>query len=160
MIVIVMGVAGVGKSTVGSLLATDLGWLFADADTYHSPENVKKMASGVPLTDADREPWLRVLRQAIESWIAHGKNVVLACSALKESYRNILAAGPEVKFVYLKGPLLLLEERIRQRSGHYMKGELLESQFETLEEPTGIPAIDVSAPPADIVLKIRHMLGI
>src|SRR5512146_761924 len=91
MIVILMGVAGVGKTTVGRLLATQLGWEFADADAYHSPQNIEKMAAGIPLSDADRRPWLGTLRQAIESWVANNKNVVLACSALKQSYRDLLA---------------------------------------------------------------------
>jgi gluconokinase len=160
MILVVMGVAGVGKSTVGSLLASELGWQFADADAYHSPENIQKMASGRALTDADREPWLRVLRLAIETWIANGEDVVLACSALKESYRKILAVGSEVRFVYLTGPLPLIEERIRQRKGHYMRAELLENQLETLEEPTDVPTVDVSASPAEVVREIRHMLEI
>ena len=160
MIVVVMGVAGVGKTTVGTLLAGQLGWSFADADTYHSPENIKKMAAGIPLTDADREPLLQVLRQDIESWIAGDQNVVLACSALKESYREYLAVDPAVRFVYLSGSFPLIEERIRQRTGHYMHGELLESQFETLEEPVGVPKVDVSASPTDIVREIRRKLAI
>ncbi len=160
MIVVVMGVAGVGKTTVGNLLASQLGWKFADADAYHSPENIKKMASGTPLTDADREPWLRALRHAIQSWIATHQNVVLACSALKESYREYLAVDSAVRFVYLSGSFPLIEERIRQRAGHYMRGELLESQFETLQEPVGIPKVDVSASPTDIVREIRSKLAI
>jgi len=160
MIVVVMGVAGVGKTTVGTLLATQLGWKFADADSYHSPENIKKMAAGVPLTDADREPWLRVLRRNIQSWITNGENVVLACSALKESYREYLAVDAAVRFVYLSGSFPLIEERIRQRTGHYMHSDLLESQFESLEEPVGIPKIDVSAAPVDIVREIRRKLAI
>ncbi len=103
MIIVVMGVAGVGKTTVGTLLAAQLGWKFADADTYHSPENIKKMASGIPLTDADRAPWLRALRETIQSWIANRQNVILACSALKESYREYLSVDPTVRFVYLSG---------------------------------------------------------
>lgn len=160
MIVILMGVAGVGKTTIGTLLATELGWKFADADAYHSPENVKKMASGIPLTDADRQPWLRLLREAIQSWITNGQDVVLACSALKESYRKYLSVDPAVRFIFLKGPLPLIEERIRQRTGHYMHQELLASQFETLEEPVGVPRIDVSAAPAEIVREIRGKLDI
>ena len=96
MIVVLMGVAGVGKTTVGRLLATQLDWKFADADTYHSPENIKKMASGIPLSDADREPWLGILRQTIQSWITNNDNVVLACSALKESYRQYLSVDSAV----------------------------------------------------------------
>lgn len=160
MIVIVMGVAGVGKTTVGTLLAKQLGWKFADADAYHSPGNVKKMASGIPLTDADRQPWLGLLREAIQSWITNRQDVVLACSALKESYREYLSVDPAVRFVFLNGPRPLIEERIRQRTGHYMHRELLESQFETLEQPAGIPKIDVSAAPPEIVREIRRALSI
>ena len=160
MIVILMGVAGAGKTTVGTLLARQLGWKFADADAYHSPENVKKMASCIPLTDAGREPWLRLLREAIQSWITNGQDVVLACSALKESYRKYLLVDPAVRFVFLNGPLPLIEERIQRRTGHYMHRELLESQFETLEDPVGIPEIDISASPAEIVRKIRSKLAI
>ncbi len=160
MIVIVMGVAGVGKTTVGTLLASELGWKFADADTYHSAENIKKMSGGIPLTDADREPWLHVLRETIQSWIANRQDVVLACSALKESYREYLSVDSGVRFVYLSGSFPLIEERIRQRTGHYMHGNLLESQFETLEEPVGIPKVDVSATPTEIVREIRRKLGI
>ena len=160
MIVVVMGVAGAGKTTVGTLLAGQLGWKFADADAYHSPESIKKMRSGIPLTDADREPWLRALRQAIQSWIVEGRNVVLACSALKEQYREYLSVDPAVRFVFLSGSLSLIEGRIRQRSGHYMQGELLKSQFETLEEPRGVPKVDVSAAPEEIVREIRRKLTI
>lgn len=160
MIVIVMGVAGVGKTTVGTLLANRLGWKFADADAYHSPENIRKMASGIPLTDADREPWLRVLHQTIQSWIAKHQDVVLACSALKQSYREQLSVGPAVRFVYLSGSFPLIEERIRQRTSHYMRKEMLESQFESLEEPIGVPKIDVSGTPQEIVHEIRRALAI
>lgn len=160
MIVIVMGVAGVGKTTVGTLLATQLGWKFTDADPYHSPENIEKMASGIPLTDADREPWLRALRQTIQSWIANDQDVVLACSALKERYRRYLSVDPAVRFIFLNGPVPLIEERIRQRTGHYMRGGLLASQYETLEKPVGIPEVDVSADPSEIVREIRRKLAI
>jgi gluconokinase len=160
MIVIVMGVAGVGKTTVGKLLAVQLGWRFADADAYHSAANIKKMASGIALTDADREPWLRVLQETIQSWINNEENAVLACSALKESYRRYLSVDPAVRFVFLNGPRLLIEERIRQRTGHYMRGELLESQFASLEEPVGVPEVDVSAAPSDIVREIRRKLAL
>ena len=160
MIVVVMGVAGVGKTTVGTLLAEQLGWRFADADTFHSPENIKKMASGNPLTDADREPWLRALRQAVQSWIANRQDVVLACSALKESYREYLAVNTDVRFVYLSGSFPLIEERLRRRTGHYMHSEMLKSQFETLEEPAGVPEFDVSASPQEIVCEIRRKLSI
>jgi gluconokinase len=160
MIILIMGVAGAGKTTVGALLAEELGWKFADADSYHSPENIKKMAAGVPLTDADRESWLRILRDAITSWIANRENVVLACSALKESYRKFLLVGPEVKCVFLSGTFPLVEERLRKRTGHYAGPALLQSQFQTLEEPSEGTKVDVSAPPAEIVREIRQKLEI
>ena len=145
---------------MGVLLAEELGWKFADADSYHSSENIKKMAAGIPLTDTDREPWLRVLGDAIRSWIAEGENVVLACSALKESYRKALLAGPEVKCVFLSGTFRVIEERLRNRSGHYAGPGLLESQFQALEEPAEGVKVDVSASPADIVRQIRQKLAL
>jgi gluconokinase len=160
MIVIVMGVAGVGKTTVGNLLATELRWDFADADAYHSSENIRRMTEGIPLTDAERLPWLRTLRQAIESWISNEKNVVLACSALKQSYRELLAVSSDVKFVYLSGAFPLIEKRMRERTGHYMHDDMLRSQVDSLEEPIGIPKIDVSGVPDEIVREIRCQLKI
>src|SRR5258705_11888889 len=112
MIVVVMGVTGSGKTTVGNLLTQQLGWEFADADSFHSAENVEKMRLGIPLGDADRAPWLNSLRYAIEQWIAQGKNVVLACSALKNSYREHLFVSSEVKFVFLKGSYDLIYRRL------------------------------------------------
>jgi gluconokinase len=121
---------------------------------------VKKMAAGVPLTDADRAPWLATLRHLIESWIAHGESAVLACSALRESYREQLLVSPSVKLVYLHGTLPLIHERMLHRTGHYMDPKLLESQFDTLEEPSDAIVINVAATPADIVRHIRSSLTI
>ena len=160
MIVLVMGVSGAGKTTIGTLLAEQLNWIFADADSYHSPENVKKMAAGIPLTDADRAPWLATLRQLIESWISNGENAVLACSALREAYRRQLHVSADVKLVYLHGELSLIHERMLHRTGHYMDPKLLESQFETLEEPADAIVVDVAATPPDIVRQIRSSLAI
>ncbi len=131
-----MGVSGSGKTTIGLLLASQLGWQFADADDYHSVANVEKMRLGIPLTDADRAPWLEALSILITGWITAGKNAVLACSALKQSYRDELHVGPEVKIVYLRGTPDLLDERLRSRTGHYMSESMLASQLATLEEPT------------------------
>jgi gluconokinase len=108
-----MGVAGAGKTTVGKLLASQLAWPFADGDDYHPPANLEKMRNGIPLTDSDRAPWLEILRSLIANWIAEGKSAVLACSALKRAYRERLQAGPEVRFVYLKGDVTLLQARLR-----------------------------------------------
>src|ERR1700704_1799737 len=121
MVLLLMGVSGAGKTTVGKLLASQLGWDFADADDYHSAANVERMRKGIPLTDADREPWLESLRSLILAWIAGGKNGVLACSALKKAYRDKLVVGPEVRVVYLKGDRELLRDRLLLRRGHYMK---------------------------------------
>jgi gluconokinase len=159
-IVLIMGVAGAGKTTVGTLLAKELGWIFADADSYHPPENVKKMASGKPLADSDRAPWLAALRNLIQGWISNKENAVLACSALKQSYREQLQISPEVKVVYLRGPLQLIHKRMLHRSGHYMDPKLLQSQFDTLEEPSDALKIDVAATPANIVRQVRLRFAI
>ena len=162
MIVLVMGVAGAGKTTVGNLLARELGWTFADADSYHSPENVKKMASGIPLTDDDRKDWLARLRELIQSWEASGENAVLACSALKDAYRRTLVISSNVKLVFLRGEFGLIRGRMMLRPGHYMNPDLLHSQFETLEEPSVAEAVvaDVSAPPEELVRSIRAALRV
>jgi len=129
-----MGVAGVGKTTVGALLAQKLGWQFVDADDFHPPENIEKISRGIPLSDSDREPWLAAMRNAILQWNAAGENVVLACSALKRSYRDELRAGL-VRFVFLKGDYALLLERLHLRHGHFADEKILASQLSTLEEP-------------------------
>ena len=158
MVVLLMGVSGAGKTTVGKLLASQLGWEFADADDYHSAANVEKMRNGIPLTDADRGPWLESLRSVIVEWIAAGKNGVLACSALKKEYRDRLVVGPEVRVVYLKGDRELLRERLLLRRGHYMKEAMLESQIATLEEPGDAIVVDARRTPEEIVREIRLRL--
>lgn len=158
MIVIVMGVVGSGKTTVGRLLAEQLGWDFADADDYHSPSNVEKIRKGIGLNGADREPWLESLRAAIMQWIAQDKNVVLACSALKRSYRRKLEPGPGVRFVYLRGSADLIAARLRSRHGHFADTKILASQFDDLEEPEGAVTVDIAKPPAEIVAEIRKQL--
>ncbi len=155
MIVLLMGVSGAGKTTVGTMLASQLGWEFADADDYHPAANVEKMRNGVPLTDADREPWLERLRALIVAWIASGKSAVLACSALKEAYRDRLMVGAEVRVVYLKADRELLRERLLLRRGHYMKEGMLESQIETLEEPADAIVLDARSSVEDVVREIR-----
>ena len=154
MVVLLMGVSGAGKTTVGTLLASQLGWEFADADDYHSAANVEKMRSAIPLTDRDREPWLESLRALIVSWIGSGKNGVLACSALKKAYRDKLVVGPEVRVVYLKVDREVLRERLLGRHGHYMKEEMLESQVETLEEPDDAMVVDGGESPEGVVHEI------
>jgi gluconokinase len=160
MIVVVMGTTGSGKTTVGSLLAKHLGWEFVDADDFHPPANVEKMKHGIPLTDADREPWLKALHDKIVEWIAEGHNVVLACSALKQSYRDELRASGDVRFVYLKGSYELFSQRVRARKGHFAKEDLLTSQFATLEEPTDAITADAALLPEQIVAEVRRQLGL
>jgi gluconokinase len=161
MIILVMGVSGSGKSTIGQLLADSLHWEFADADSFHSPENIEKMRHGIPLNDLDRMPWLLALQQAIQQWLQKNKNMVLACSALKASYRQVLVLDEErVKLVYLKGAFELIQKRLQTRQDHFMPEELLKSQFNALEEPSGAITVDISDPQEVIVQKIRVSLGI
>ncbi|HWF92645.1 MAG TPA: gluconokinase [Terriglobales bacterium] len=160
MVIIVMGVTGAGKTTIGNLLAAQLGWKFADADSFHSLANVEKMRKGIPLGDADRAPWLMAMRDAILQWIADSSNVVLACSALKSSYREELRVGPEVKIVYLKGSWELISSRLRQRHGHFAGESILAAQFADLQEPADAIVADVSLPPEEMVLGIRQQLNI
>jgi gluconokinase len=158
MIVIIMGVVGAGKTTIGRLLAQRRGWEFVDADRFHSAQNVEKIRQGIALTDADREPWLKALRDAISGWIAEKDDVVLACSALKQSYRNELSVGPEVKFVYLKGSYGVIYRRLRARHGHFATEQILGSQFATLEDPQDAITVDVNRAPQGIVEDIEMRL--
>jgi len=158
LIVLLMGVSGAGKTTVGAALASELGWQFADADDYHSPANIEKMRSGIPLTDADRAPWLESLRAIVLRWIDERRNGILACSALRAAYRDRLLVAPEVRLVYLKAGRDLLRQRLHDRKGHYMRESMLESQIDTLEEPDRALVIDASQPPARIVAEIRKNL--
>ena len=161
MILIMMGVSGSGKTTVGKALAADLGWPFYDADDFHPPHNVAKMAQGIPLTDADRTPWLARLRDLIAGLLAEGRSAAIACSALKQAYRNQLRVDPDqVRFVYLKGDYETIRRRMEARSDHYMHAEMLRSQFDALEEPTDALTVAVDQPPERIVAQIEQALGL
>lgn len=162
LIVLVMGVSGSGKTTIGRLLAEQIGWHFADADDFHSADNRDKLAKGIPLTDEDRRPWLDDLRSAIASWVAQGRPTVLACSALKAAYRSYLAQGWEhvVRLVYLKGSVDLIARRLADRTGHFMHQDLLASQLDTLEEPRDALTVGIDESPDRIVASIRSHLGL
>jgi len=157
---VVMGVSGCGKSSVGKALADSLGWDFYDADDFHPPGNVAKMAGGIPLDDSDRTPWLASLHQLISSSLKVGIPGVLACSALKERYRRQLTKGNDnVQIVYLKGSYELVWSRMEGRKDHYMKPHMLKSQFDDLEEPAKALAVDISMPVEEIVREIRKHMG-
>lgn len=152
-----MGVSGCGKSTVAKALAAAAGYIYVDADDYHSPGNKTKMARGQALTDDDRKDWLNALNSDIVDW-CRCKQVVLACSALKESYRKQLASGGKVTFVYLKGSFELIQKRLQERRNHFMNSELLKSQFETLEEPADAIVIDIRKEKSEIVAELLAQL--
>ena len=159
MILIIMGVAGSGKTTVGQLLAKELSWTFRDADEFHPATNIEKMSQGIALEDADRAPWLAAMRATVETWLREGTNAVLTCSCLKASYRQMLLVDPErIRFIYLKGSYELIDARLRRRAHHFMKADLLKSQLEILEEPQDALTADLSDPPEVIVQKIRKAL--
>lgn len=160
-VVLLMGVSGSGKTTIGLELAAQLGWSFRDADDFHPPENVAKMSAGAPLSDQDREPWLAAIRAHIAAVLARGESAIVTCSALKERYRA--AAIPEasrVKLVHLTGDFDLILERMNARKGHFMKPQMLESQFATLEPPADALTVDITKTPAEIVGEIRQKLGL
>ena len=159
MIVIIIGVSGAGKTTIGQALAHELGWSFLDADDYHPSQNVAKMAAGLPLEDEDRKPWLDSLNLELRKFDARGASVVLACSALKEKYRRRLTNGIErLRYVYLKGDFDLIHARLARRRHRYMPASLLESQFAALEPPQDAIAVDVSAAAAACVALIAAQL--
>jgi len=153
LVIIIMGVVGAGKTTVGRLLAEKLGWEFADADHFHSAANIEKMSRGIPLDDCDRAPWLAALRRSIEGWELQGKNVVLACSALKRNYRDELRI-PGVEFIYLEGNYQTISQRLRARRGHFATDSILWSQFADLEPPSQAITIEISQTPDAMVDEI------
>jgi len=160
-VVIILGVSGAGKTTLGKLLARELGWVFYEADDFHSPANVEKMHAGIPLTDEDRRPWLESLRDLVKRSLAAGENAILACSALKKTYRDCLQVGTDVRFVYLRGGYELIANQLSHRRGHFMNPALLQSQFADLEEPQ--PAedaivIELGRSPDKVVEEIKSKL--
>lgn len=160
MIVIVMGVTGVGKTTVGQLLSERTGWPLYDADAYHSPANVEKMRAGIPLTDDDRWPWLDRLNALLRECASRSESAILACSALKQRYRDRLQQDLQgVRWVYLKGDIELLGSRLRERKGHYMNPALLQSQFDALEPPGDALTVDVGDEPAALAQRVLAWLA-
>lgn len=160
MIIVVMGVAGSGKTTVGTMLADVMKCPFLEGDALHSPENIDKMSHGMPLTDADRAPWLSAIHARIVDASQRGQDLVVGCSALKEQYRKVLADGVPIAWVYLKGSLELIRSRVKHRPSHFMKADMLASQFAALEEPCDAVVADVSTPPRTIVQQIMTQLHI
>ena len=158
MIVVVMGVTGVGKTTIGSALAQHFAWAFEDADAYHSAANIEKMSHGIPLTDADRIPWLEAMHRMLAGYATGEHSVVLGCSALKQEYRDLLGKDLTVTWIYLKGSAEAIRERIEHRHGHFAKEDLLKSQFEALQEPTDAMIVDANRTPEEILQDICSRL--
>jgi len=160
-VVIIFGVSGAGKTTIGKLLAEELAWRFCEADDFHPCASIDKMRSGIPLTDEDRWPWLESLRELIARCLAAGENAVLACSALKETYRGYLRVSSDVKFVFLRGDYALVAKQLRRRRAHFMNPALLQSQFADLEEPQPAEAmltIELGRTPHELVEEIKTKL--
>jgi gluconokinase len=161
MVIILMGVSGVGKTAVGKRLAEALGWRFLEGDDFHPLANVAKMAAGIPLTDEDRMPWLERLRELVAETLARGEDAVLACSALKRSYRQLLTVDPtRMRWVYLWAPREVIADRLARRTGHFMPLGLLGSQLETLEAPEDALQVDVTPGLEQVVATIRAGLGV
>jgi gluconokinase len=161
-IVVVMGVAGSGKTTVAAALARQEGWMLLEGDAFHPAANIAKMKAGTPLTDADRWPWLRAIAARADELLAAGQSAAVACSALKRSYRDILIAGrADVVLMYLRGSKPLIAERMRARKGHFMPPALLDSQFATLEEPGADEhpiVVDIGGPTEATIADALHQL--
>ncbi len=159
MVILIMGVSGSGKTTIGKMLAQKIQWQFKDADDFHPQTNIDKMHRGEALTDEDRRPWLELLRQEIDRAFQANVNLILACSALKAPYRQVLDDGTDrIKFVYLKGSIELIQQRLKKRHGHFMNPQLLKSQFDDLEEPDDAIVVDISRDPAKSARQITNSL--
>jgi gluconokinase len=160
MVILVMGTTGAGKTTVGKLIAERIGWIFLDADDFHPPANIEKMKHGIPLTDADRVPWLGSIHARLVQLGTEEKNAVLACSALKQSYRDALSAGLDFRIVYLRGTYEQMRQHILARHGHFAGESILAGQFADLEEPHDALAIDVAGTPAEIADRAIEKLNL
>ncbi len=160
MMILIMGVTGSGKTKIGEMLSAELGWPFLDADDFHSATNIRKMSAGIPLTDEDRRSWLDELSALLSERNARGENVVLACSALKNSYRKRLGSGTDLEVVYLEAEPELIEVRLANREDHFMSRQLIESQFRDLEEPGSAVTIPAKWLPQRIVDTVRSEMGI
>ncbi len=159
--IVLMGVAGSGKTTVGRLLAEQLGWPFRDADEFHPAANVAKMSAGRPLDDQDRAPWLAAIRAYLAEQLAAGQSVIVTCSALKQRYREAIVADPtRTRLVHLQGDFGLILGRMQRRTDHFMKPAMLESQFAALEPPEGVECVNIDRTPEQIVTEIRRRLGL
>jgi gluconokinase len=160
-VVLIMGVAGSGKTTIGRRLAAELGWPYHEADDFHSAANKDKMGRGIPLDDYDRAPWLAAIRAAMDDTLAAGRSAVFTCSGLKEKYRRVLMDGaPGVSLVYLATDLETSLARVGRRQGHYMKADMVQSQFAALEVPTDALSVDTRLPPAKIIAEIKRALSL
>lgn len=160
-IIILMGVAGSGKSTIGAILSRELGWEFIDSDKLHPQQNIEKMKNGIALTDSDRKPWLKAIRNVIEQADQNNVNIIIACSALKETYRQyLIQSDKNIEIVFLKGDLNLIQKRLLSRPHHFFNPKLLQDQFKTLEEPGNALHIDILQPPQNIAHSIRKHFGL
>jgi gluconokinase len=158
MVIAVIGVSGSGKTTIGTLLADAMNCPFLEGDSLHSDENIDKMSHGIQLTDADRAPWIAAIHARVLDHFERGQDLVVACSALKQRYRTALGQGVPITWVYLKAASELIRSRLKQRSNHFMKADMLASQFDALEEPSDALVVDVSAAPGMIVERILSQL--